>query len=434
MTYHTSILANFASRLRLALAIVCLASAPVDVVDVLGDVRTFHLTPFLLFSMLYVLVLVLEQVTKTALGSSPSSLRWFDSTTAAAALFVLMIWASVLFLSSDTRNLAFNRAIYTTWLIFFARLFVAREEPHLPKIIAWALRIFLISDLVAVTVQLLFAFNGWPVPGFIYGLAMLKVADLLRPGGLVNDPNRSSIMLILFMGLAFLSKRYLPSGARVGRGFYILGVLLALLTISRTGAVALAIFAGIAFTQSQRKFKVFASSLLIVGGIGVLGLLYLTATGGLSPVVNQAQLVLVSSDTRIESTSIHFQSIANGTGEFLGNPKIFLLGAGWGTEYDFQFIKHTFPGATLGGFDCEAVSIAVQTGVIGLACILFLMLKPLLLKTEWAPLTLVILWSCIFYQYHGDPFWWIALMIMDTPRRAGRPQERISMPAVLARA
>ena len=415
MNIFLSIPPSFAGRTRLWFAVICLASAPIEAIDVLGDTKSFHLTPFLLLSMLYALFLAVEQVTKRALGLSLPRFRLFDSTSAAVALFILLIWTSVLFVSSDPRDVSVNRAIYSTWLILFARIFVAREELLLPIIIARALRIFLVCDVIGVATQLLIVLSQWTLPGIVYGLAVRQVGNVLRPGGLVIDPNRSSVTIILFMGLAFFSKDYLRKANRVGRGYYVLGSILTLVTISRTGVVALAIFAAIPFMRSRRKLKVLCAALLALIVLGGISIIYLQSTRTPGAIAEEAQNAVFSSDQRQASTSVHFQSIASGLGEFFGNTKIFLIGAGWGTEYDFPFIKETYDVGVGSGFDCQFVSIAVQTGIAGLACMLFLIAKPLLLGLEWRPLTFIVLWSCFFYQYHGDPFWWIAIITMTMP-------------------
>ena len=427
MTYFVSPPSRFAGRLRLSFAVICLVFAPVDVIDLLGNIGSFHLTPFLLLSMLYVLLFAFEQVTKRALGLSPPSHRLFDSTSVVVAFFILLIWTSVLFLSTDTQNLAVNRAIYTTWLILFARLFVAREQLFLPVIIAWALRIFIICDAISVVIQMIIDLNGWPLPGVVFGLETSGAKYFFKPSGLVLDANRSSVTLILFMGLAFLTKVYLKDGKGLGRGYYVLGIILSLITISRTGIISLAIFGTIVFIQSRRKLKVLGVSLMAMIILGGMSLLYLTLTKSLSAFVEQAQLALYSSEARQGSTSIHFHLLANGIGEFFGNAKIFLLGAGWGTEYEFT--KDFFADSKYGNFHCEYVSIAVQTGIAGLACVLFLIAKPLLIGLEWKPLTFIILWSCIFYQYHGDPFWWIVLMVMSTSLASRLRHHRILISA-----
>jgi len=250
----------------------------------------------------------------------------------------------------------------------------------------------------------------------------------LRPSGLVADSNACSVLIIFFMGLAFLTRTYLNRGKWVGRGYYAAGVVLILLTISRTGIISLVIFAAIPFMQSKRKLKALGASLLATIVFGGLALLYLQSTKTLSAVVEQAQLVLFSSDQRQESSSIHFQLLAKGTTEFFGNAKTFLLGAGWGTEYDFT--KEFFADSKNGNFHNDFISIAVQTGIAGLACFLFLIAKPLLLRMEWKPLTVIVLWSSMFCQYHGNPFWWIAIMIMSTSLASRRRRRGIPMPAL----
>lgn len=407
------------ARGRFLLATLCFAFAPVDAIDVLGNREGPHLTPFLLMSALYIFLLAFEQITSRATGQRPPSLPHFDATFALAFFFVLLILASILFPSSDSQHLAFSRAVYAIWLIFFATLFVARENRLLPMIIARALRIFIVCDAIAVGYQILAIFRGWSFPDVLFGLELTGVSGIFRLSGVVRDPNRSSMVVILYMGLAFILRTHLEEQRRVGRVYYFLGVMLSLITLSRTGAVSLVILAAIPFMQSRNKMKVAAKSLLAIFCLGGLGIFYLASTKTLSSTFELAQLALVSSDQREESTSLHFQLVREGTDLFVGSGKIFLMGAGWGTEYEYT--GKFFADSRYSNFHCQYVSIAVQTGILGLICVTCLLIRPLLLSSQWRLLVLLILWSCVFYQYQGEPSWWLIVFVMNSSIPAAPP-------------
>jgi hypothetical protein len=391
-----------------------MAFAPIDSVDLLDDKAGFHLTLFLLLSAVYVFCLAFEYISTRALGNRPLSLRLFDTASAATFLFVISIFTSMVFLARDTQNFAFSRAIYGIGLIVFARLFVAREHADLPLVIAWATRIYIVCDTIAVLYQSLAILNNWTIPGFLYGLEIVGVSGVSRFGGLVLDPNRSSIILILLMGLAYFSGSLIEESKRVARLYYVIGTLLSLLTLSRTGVVALLILASVPFVRSRHKLRILAKAFLIVALLGGAVLAYLMKTQSLSSTIDLARLALFSSNQREESTAIHFQLIEEGTELFAENPKTILLGYGWGTEYEYT--GQYFGDSKYSNFHCEYVSIAVQSGILGLSCLCFLLLRPLMVSLAWGPLVLIILWSCTFYQYHGEPIWWIVIIIMNTMR------------------
>lgn len=400
------------SSTRLAFLTICFASAPVDVIDLLGNSHGFHLTPFLLISCLYCLLLIFEQVAMRAIAMQPPRLHLLDSSSAACFLFVILMWTSVLFRSHDPQGLALPRALFNTWLMLFARLFVAREKSLLPQVFAKGARLFIICDSTAVAIQIVISLMGLSPPGIVYGLASTGVAGILRPSGLLIDPNRSSVTLVLFMGLAYLVGNALQPSQRVGKGYYVVGTILSLVTISRTGLVALALLGMVPLVRSERKVqligRILATLFLVVTAVTI----YLISIQNLSTSLDQVQLALVTSKQREASTSLHFKLIASGIRAFTESPKTFLIGVGWGTEYEktgefFQDSKYS-------NYHCEYVSIAVQTGIAGLVCFLFLLLKPVILSLRSRPLSIVLIWSSTFYQYHGDPFWWIVIISAGT--------------------
>ena len=118
--------------------------------------------------------------------------------------------------------------------------------------------------------------------------------------------------------------------------------------------------------------------------------------------------LIFSSAEHEESTSIHLQLIKDGLQLVAENPKVLLIGTGWGTEYENT--RSFFPDTKYGNFHNTYISFVTQSGILSLICILALLIRPLVLKYPWGVLALVFLWSGLFYQYHGEPLWWKLLI------------------------
>lgn len=399
------------AAIRTWIAFACLVTASIDVLDLFAFSYDFRLTPFLLLSALYIATVTIEALIDAMYASPGLPLDCFGAAELVAAAFICIIACSFLFLSNDGLQVAPARLIYGIWLIVFAILFVNKEREFFQRTIVRATRAFILLDIIAVTVQIIAAISDFELPKYLGGLSIIKAGDIFRPGGLISDPNRASVMVVLLLGFAYISGDELPKEKRLAGFYYIAGLILACITISRTGTVAIGLLLLIMFLRTENKRKVvfrfcFAALVLLSAGAA-----YLVATSSTRELTEAASQAFLERDW---SNYEHYGVMLAGAQTFLEDPKVFIIGAGWGTEYEYT--KEFFPGDKYGNFHCTYLSIAVQGGVLALFCLLFLLLRPLLLRMEYGSLAIVFLWSGIFYQYHGDPLWWILLFTLNKGR------------------
>jgi len=386
----------------------CLVSAPIDVFDVFGFSGDFRLTPFLLLSALYFSVVIFEAIAVATYASPAIPAECFDVTVLAAASLICLMSSSFVFLSHDALNVAPARLVYGIWLVVFSILFVDKERKSLHLMIVRSTRLFILLDIAAVTAQIISAISSVEFPKYLEALSIKTAGTFFRPGGLISDPNRASVMLILILGFAYLAGDALPEKKRLGVFYYLAGLALACLTISRTGTVAIGLLLLIMFQRIKNKKRAFLWISLAAFVLLSAGAAYLTASESARDFTHDASQAFFERDW---SNYEHFGVMEAGIQTFFGDPKVFLIGVGWGTEYEYT--KTFFPGNKYGNFHCTYISFAVQGGVIALFCLLFLLFRPLLLRYEFGSLAIIFLWSGIFYQYHGDPLWWILLFALN---------------------
>jgi hypothetical protein len=398
------------AAIRAWIGLACFVAAPIDVIDVLGFAGDFRLTPFLLLSVLYVSSIIVE-----ALIASPAlSLKCFDATELAAMCFICLMACSFLFSIYDPLRVAPARLVYTSWLVIFAVVFVNAERESLPLTIVRSTRVFILLDMVAIATQFGAAIAGVELPKYLEGLSIKTLDAFSRPAGLIYDPNAAAVMLALLLGFSYLAGHGLPKEKRLGVPYYIAGLTLATVTISRTGTVALGLLLLIMFQGSAHKKKLFLRICLVAFILLCAGAAYLTSTRSADQLTEAASHAFLQRD---ESNYEHFGVMKEGTLLFFGDAKVFLIGTGWGTEY--HYTEAFFPGNKYGNFHCTYISIAVQGGVMALFCLLFLFFKPLMLRHDFGRLAVIFLWSSIFYQYHGYPLWWILLFALNKGRIRG---------------
>jgi O-antigen ligase len=116
----------------------------------------------------------------------------------------------------------------------------------------------------------------------------------------------------------------------------------------------------------------------------------------------------------------------------VADPKTFVIGKGWGTEYEYT--KDYFHDTKFGNFHSMFFSVLVQSGFAGLVPFLLLLLRPAWIGSRWVLLVPVILMGGIFYQMHGEPFWWIVVVLMNTTSGGKRPATERRPQSVMERA
>lgn len=388
------------------LAVLTLALSPVDVVDLAGGLFPFSLTPFLLLSFLLVAIgLFGLPFLRTSRYAVRRALLDYWPLLGIA----LVILVSVVFVNEDPEKLSLKRALLTLWMIFFGVYLVRKLGPAFLDVFVSAAKLYLFLDALAVLLQAFILY--WRVtlpPSFAPFIELLPggVADLPRFNGLVADPNRAAVNLVLILGLLYFL--YRSRGKRLHLGWILLGALLILLTISRTGYVAALLLITTLYLLHARAKAWHV--LLVLLGVAVLAPMLLSGFDE-SPLFDQVQSALLSAEDRQQSTSTHFALLKAGSELLLGDIKNFLVGVGWGTAY--VYTEPFFPGNKYGNFHSGYITFFATTGIFGFLFYLAYLFGPLLRRLPWWPLVVPLLWANLFYEYNAEPLYWTILAVLN---------------------
>jgi hypothetical protein len=386
---------------------IIIALAPIDIVDLSGGALGFKLTPWLLLSLPYAFFLLMR-------GRDDGRREGFGADGRGLAFtLIALAGISVLMRVADPYDLSIKRFVLAAWLISFAFLFVHRNRDVLRIVLVKATKVFLLLQGAVVFLQSLVFGGLLSFPDALTSFVQFSpvyVADQTRYNGLVGDPNRAAVDVLLLLGLAHFSARALKAEGvrvRVGAWPYLLSAVLVVVTYSRTGLVAGVLLIAIIGTQQTWRHRVALVSLLLVG---VLAGSYII----LSQPALLTTLELVFSNTQRQvATTTHFDLVDWGIRIVTEDPRPLLVGKGWGTEY--AYTNEFFPGDEYGNFHSGYISMAVNAGVIAALVYLALLLRPAWLGSTWAPLVPVILWVNLFYQFQAEPIYWLELAALNAP-------------------
>lgn len=398
-----------------------IALAPIDIIDLSGGSLGFNLTPWLVVSVPYAFALLLrrERAGAEESGKSPS-----DGRGLAAGLIALAV-VSLFFLWVDPWGVAFKRLILTSWLVAFPFIFFSRNRRDAREMIVRGAKAFLVIDTITVVVEAL-TFHGMlkipSIVGHYLSLAPVYVGDQIRFNGLVADPNRAAVDIVLMLGVAHFAATGTRAGLKtMGRWPYVLGLFLVALTYSRTGLAAALLLGLILALKSDARFRVYLSVIL---GLVLVVLSYVALS---RPDYTVKVEDAFSNTQRQYATATHFGLMQTGYAVVTQSVKPFLIGVGWGTEYFYTY--GFFPADKNGNFHSGFVSVAVNAGVPALLLYIALVLRPLVRRFPWGVLVLVIVWANIFYQSLAEPIYWMMLIALNSPAiQSPRPNEAVAEP------
>ena len=390
------------SRAAAILGTLAVAVAPVEVLSLNGFRGGFRLTPFLAVAPAFIalagLVLVARPPRKRDLARQVPLL----ALAAAVAL-------SGLLAGSDPLGLARARAAESIFEVGFGALFVWVSGEMLGVTLARGVKAFLALDVSFVALQWALLHSVW-----LQGLAAAGLGSYLqlwptalggllpRFNGLVADPNRAGVDVVLMIALADSAARAQAGRRGLPPWCIWAALLLVVLTQSRTGLVALVIvLAPRAARVAKRK------PLLVAAGLAAAALLSAAALTVGGPVVRAVVYSLVTSPGRAASTRDHFALIRRGLELWWSSPKRVFFGVGWGTAY--RYTVAFFGVSKYGNFHSGFVSVLAEGGLLALVPYLFAMFSPAARDRRLWALAAAVAWANVFYQYQMDPAYWIIL-------------------------
>lgn len=394
-------------KLHVAVWSLVFVASAVDVIDFGGGKLPITLTPFLLLSAALGTFALLRLPLQRPAGVGPS-LPVFASNHGSLVCFLIAATLSAIFTARDRLDVGLARLFYLYLVAAFGVVFCLTTRRRRDAIIMAGTAWYIALDGLYVVVQYASVYLDFDA---LSQLTVSSVGELARPCGLTGDPNRAALNLLLMVGMRYIVVR--SPGQRGGYGGWpsALAIVLSLVTLSRSGLLELATLLLTALVFSKATLAAKTRRLAVVCVIG--GLLFGAAyvfLGGTS-VGESAGEAMVSDPQRQTSTSIHFALIRRGVSMATSDAKAFWIGQGWGTEHEYT--KDYFQAAKVGNFHSMFFSMLVQAGTLALAPFLVFLLRPMWTGSRWVLLTPMILLGGLFYQFHGEPFWWLVVVLAN---------------------
>lgn len=227
---------------------------------------------------------------------------------------------------------------------------------------------------------------------------------LPRPSGVSLDPNRGGVTIIVY--LAILAA--FASASRWRSVLLTVGVLLLLVTLSRSAILAASIIAVVSLLQrgivlSHSRIALTATA--IAAGAAAL----LVSPGAQQGAVGLLDILGHRLSMGEGSTSVHLALLRHGWDISTSSVRNPLLGIGFGNSY--LVLQEFFPGTKYGNFHSAYVSLLVESGAAALVVFLVLMFRPLVQTSKLTPLVAGLLGFNIFYQSHVDAILWFVLAL-----------------------
>jgi hypothetical protein len=400
-----------AGGVPLLLAWVALLAA--DRVDLLGTRGFFTLTPFLVLSPL---VIATEwwrrRQAGVALVVPPEARRLLLLATLLLACATLSVFAS--------RDLPRSAARLVQLLLMVAGsagvLLSVRDRPQLPALLArgarWGLGVGAVVSVVQLLVLLGVVPAEFPASAPMVRLAPSAYAGIVpRLSGLVMDPNRTGLLLLLYGWLVATGD---PNPARRARWLLLAGVLL-LLTLSRSSLLAAAGLLLVVLWQRRTSPALPAnaasapSALLPMGALAVAvaaaALLWQPAWWDATAQVGRT--VQQRFTVQEGSAQDHLRLLARGVELGTRTVPEALRGIGYGSAH--TALQDFFPGDKYGNFHSLYVGAFAEMGVAGALAVVLLLAGALGPPATRALVVAAALFG-VFYSVLAEPTFWVVMM------------------------
>jgi hypothetical protein len=400
-----------AGGVPLLLAWVALLAA--DRVDLLGTRGFFTLTPFLVLSPL---VIATEWWRRRRAGVAlvvpPEARHLLLLATLLLACATLSVFAS--------RDLPRSAARLVQLLLMVAGsagvLLSVRDRPQLPALLArgarWGLGVGAVVSVVQLLVLVGVVPAEFPAAAPMVRLAPSAYAGIVpRLSGLVMDPNRTGLLLLLYGWLVATGD---DNPARRARWLLLAGVLL-LLTLSRSSLLAAAGLLLVVLWQRRTSPAVPAhgarapSALLPMGAlvVAVAAALLLWQPAWWDATAQVGRTVQQRFTVQEGSAQDHLRLLARGVALGMHDVPQALRGIGYGSAH--TALQDFFPGDKYGNFHSLYVGAFAEMGVAGTLAVVLLLAGALRPRATRALVVAAALFG-VFYSVLAEPTFWVVII------------------------
>ena len=366
----------------------------------------FTLTPYIFFSIIFFLSLVLFRYKKI-------NLNWiFKDIKLVFLLLSLFLFISLSVLTSVDIYFSFKRFfLFMFTLSFMILYFSSFPKSQINKNLLYG---SVFGSLLYYLFNFLLLIDWFGVYN-IYSSYINLNPDTLsyfipRLGGFSLDVNRGGFVLVVFTYLLIVNDKK----NNFINLLILLNVFFIFCTLSRTSIVFFIISSAIYFllyVNKNRKFQFFKISLLsLFVFIGAISVLSKNDVIKLDEVIEER--FSLEDRKHDSSASIHFMLIRDAKNEILSNLRIFFLGIGHGMSfklidgYRMSYSKNA-------NYHSQYLSIFVENGFFAFISFLLLtLIYPIFFKNNiYLPLMVGSFFYNIFYQLINEPSFWLIIFL-----------------------
>ncbi len=200
-----------------------------------------------------------------------------------------------------------------------------------------------------------------------------------------------------------------------------IGIVLLLLTLSRSALLAAASLALIAAWSAWRGRLSPGVMLATTSGVALVTALLLSSPDLRRQVGRALEPLGARFSLAEQSAQDHTRLLDRGMEEATASVRRAAVGAGYGES--FLLLQDIFPGNRYGNFHSLFLTVMVESGVFALMLLLVLLGVPLLYDSPLRPMVAGLVGFNIFYQSLGEPTFWLVLALAWLSLRTPGPAE-----------
>lgn len=385
-----------------------IASIGLDRIDLLAGAGSFTLTPAIILSPMLGITAIATTLTGRTIGPQHPT-----SSTAGLTMILVLLLGLLISAPASASDRTIPRLVQLVAVAIgsWAAISLVRRLSIFRAVEIGALvglGVYVVLNVVQTIVYARFGLAGPDFLGILNANITPHGPNLMRPSGGSLDPNRAAYTVATYAYLLLGDPLSRPRSLRASTGILVVCAALTLLTLSRSGIVALAIATG---AIGIRIWRALGATQRVVGLAAALG----AAIGvAISPAGNAVRAALDSALARFDTTedgssTTHLLLLEHGLNDFTnGDLFSIIFGRGYGSSY--LYLQSFFPDTPYGNYHSIWITMLVEGGLLAVTAITLLLLVPLTGPRRWLALTAI--WFGIFYQSHTDPTFWVQIAVL----------------------
>ena len=389
------------------LSILIIAFIGADRINLLSsDFDFFVFTPYILFSILFIIIVLLFQ-------RNNLQFDWFLNSNISTNIFIIYILTLLFstFFSIDI-YLSLKRLVLIVFILGVTFIILSlynkkQFDEILYKGSVLGSLLFLFFNFI-LSINWFFdydlstAFINLNPDGIAYFVP--------RFGGYTADVNRGTIVLLFFTYIIY----YSSSKSKYVKYILLLNLIFIIMSFSRTAYLMMFVmFLRLLFvSDKENKIRILRYTFALIF-ISLALLLYLDLNSFIDFKLLLSERLSVFEITRFTSSGIHLKLIIEGIYTAFNDFKILLIGAGYGTSYHL-IEGYYWSGVKYGNYHSMYITSLVECGLLNcLSLLVFTIIWPLYYsnKNFITNFILGMFIFNIFYQLNVEPVFWFTIFL-----------------------